>query len=119
MLAKVTACDLPPKRTCRPCWKQGQAEAVLAERTMPHFMRRLRAITEKGLHREVCHQCTEPISPPGSAEAFPGQWWQHHQHRLIASENPVPNSSLYSATKGAIDIDREGVGDGTGPRNIG
>jgi 3-oxoacyl-[acyl-carrier protein] reductase len=36
----------------------------------------------------------------------------------IASENPVPNSSLYSATKGAVDTLTMALAKELGPRNI-
>src|ERR1700731_2631345 len=36
----------------------------------------------------------------------------------IASENPVPNSCLYSATKGAIDTITKALAKELGPRNI-
>ena len=36
----------------------------------------------------------------------------------IASENPVPNSSLYSATKGAVDTLAMALAKELGPRNI-
>ncbi len=77
------------------------------------------AITEEEFHREfdtnvlgsilAIQEALKHFSPRGGSII---------NISSIASENPVPNSSLYSATKGAVDTLTMALAKELGPRNI-
>lgn len=79
----------------------------------------LEAITEKEFHREFDTNVLGSILAIQEAvKHFPASGGSIINISSIASENPVPNSSLYSATKGAIDTLTLALAKELGPRNI-
>jgi 3-oxoacyl-[acyl-carrier protein] reductase len=77
------------------------------------------AITEKEFHREFDTNVLGPILAIQEAlKHFPASGGSIINISSIASENPVPNSSLYAATKGAIDTLTMALAKELGPRNI-
>jgi 3-oxoacyl-[acyl-carrier protein] reductase len=77
------------------------------------------AITEKEFHREFDTNVLGPILAIQEAlKHFPASGGSIINSSSIASENPVPNSSLYSATKGAIDTITMALAKELGPRKI-
>jgi len=77
------------------------------------------AITEKEFHREFDTNVLGPILAIQEAlKHFPARGGSIINISSIASENPVPNSSLYSATKGAIDTLTMALAKELGPRKI-
>jgi 3-oxoacyl-[acyl-carrier protein] reductase len=79
----------------------------------------LEAITEKEFHREFDINVLGTIFATQEAlKYFPRTGGSIINLSSIASENPVPNSSLYAATKGAIDTFTTALSKELGPRNI-
>ena len=79
----------------------------------------LQDITEKEFHREFDTNVLGTILTIQEAlKYFPRTGGSVVNISSIASENPVPNSSLYSATKGAIDTITMALSKELGPRNI-
>ena len=79
----------------------------------------IEAITEKEFHREFDINVLGMIlSTQEALNYFPRTGGSIVNISSIASENPVPNSCLYSATKGAIDTITKGLAKELGPRNI-
>jgi 3-oxoacyl-[acyl-carrier protein] reductase len=77
------------------------------------------AITEKEFHRELDTNVLGPILAIQEAlKHFAASGGSIINISSIASENPVPNSSLYAATKGAIDTITMALAKELGPRNI-
>ena len=77
------------------------------------------AITEIEFHREFDTNVLGPILAIQEAlKHFPASGGSIVNISSISSENPVPNSSLYSATKGAIDTLTMALAKELGPRNI-
>jgi 3-oxoacyl-[acyl-carrier protein] reductase len=77
------------------------------------------AITEKEFHREFDINVLGTILATQEAlRYFPSSGGSIINISSIASENPVPNSCLYSATKGAIDTITKALAKELGPRNI-
>src|SRR5712692_1166681 len=77
------------------------------------------AITEKEFHREFDTNVLGPILAIQEAlKHFPASGGSIINISSIASENPVPNSSLYAATKGAIDTLTLALAKELGSRNI-
>jgi 3-oxoacyl-[acyl-carrier protein] reductase len=77
------------------------------------------AITEKEFHREFDTNVLGPILALQEAlKHFPASGGSIINISSIASANPVPNSSLYSATNGAIDTLTMALAKELGPRNI-
>jgi NAD(P)-dependent dehydrogenase (short-subunit alcohol dehydrogenase family) len=77
------------------------------------------AITEREFHREFDTNVLGPILTIQEAlKQFPASGGSIINISSIASENPVPNSSLYSATKGAVDTLTMALAKELGPRNI-
>jgi 3-oxoacyl-[acyl-carrier protein] reductase len=77
------------------------------------------AITEKEFHREFETNVLGTILATQEAlKHFPPSGGSVINISSIASENPVPNSVLYSATKGAIDTITMALSKELGPRNI-
>jgi 3-oxoacyl-[acyl-carrier protein] reductase len=77
------------------------------------------AITEKEFHREFDINVLGPILAIQEAlKHFPASGGSIINISSIASENPVPNSSLYSPTKGAVDTLTMALAKELGPRNI-
>jgi NADP-dependent 3-hydroxy acid dehydrogenase YdfG len=78
------------------------------------------AISEKEFHREFDANVLGPILTIQEAvKHFPASGGSIINISSIASENPVPNSSLYSATKGAVDTLTMALAKELGRRNIG
>jgi 3-oxoacyl-[acyl-carrier protein] reductase len=76
-------------------------------------------ITEKEFHREFDTKVLGTILATQQAlKHFPRTGGSIIKLSSIASQNPVPNSSLYSATKGAIDTLTLALAKELGPRNI-
>lgn len=76
-------------------------------------------ITEEEFHREFNTNVLGTIMATQEAlKYFPGSGGSVINISSIASENPVPNSSLYSASKGAIDTLTMALSKELGPRNI-
>jgi 3-oxoacyl-[acyl-carrier protein] reductase len=76
------------------------------------------AITEREFHREFDTNALGPILTIQEAlKQFPARG-SIINISSIASENPAPNSSLYSATKGAVDTLTMALAKELGPRNI-
>jgi 3-oxoacyl-[acyl-carrier protein] reductase len=76
-------------------------------------------ITEKEFHREFDTNVLGTILATQEAlKYFPKSGGSVINLSSIASENPVPESSLYSATKGAIDTLTMALAKELGPRNI-
>lgn len=79
----------------------------------------LEEITEKEFHREFDINVLGTILATQQAiKYFPRIGGSIINLSSIASENPVPNSSLYAATKGAIDALTLAFSKELGPRNI-
>lgn len=79
----------------------------------------LEAITEEEFHREFDTNVLGPILAIQEVlKHFPSRSGSIINVTSIASENPVPDSSLYSATKGAIDTLTMALAKELGPRNI-
>ena len=79
----------------------------------------LEAITEKEFHREFDTNVLGTILATQEAlNYFPPSGGSVINISSIASENPVPNSCLYSATKGAIDTITKALAKELGRRNI-
>jgi 3-oxoacyl-[acyl-carrier protein] reductase len=79
----------------------------------------LEEITEKEFHREFDTNVLGTILATQQAlKHFPRTGGSIINLSSIASQNPVPNSSLYSATKGAIDTLTLALAKELGPRNI-
>jgi 3-oxoacyl-[acyl-carrier protein] reductase len=77
------------------------------------------AISEKEFHREFDTNVLGPILTIQEAlKRFPASGGSIINISSIASENPVPNSSLYSATKGAVDTLTMALAKELGRRNI-
>ncbi len=77
------------------------------------------AITENEFHREFDTNVLGTILATQEAlKHFPRSGGSIINISSIASENPVPNSVLYSATKGAIDTVTRALSKELGPRNI-
>src|SRR5436190_17108446 len=77
------------------------------------------AITEKEFHREFDTNVLGSILAIQEAvKHFPASGGSIINISSIASENPVPNSSLYSATKGAVDTLTMALAKELGRRNI-
>ena len=77
------------------------------------------AITEKEFHREFDTNVLGPILTIQEAlKHFPASGGSIINISSIASRNPVPNSSLYSATKGAVDTLTMALAKELGSRNI-
>jgi 3-oxoacyl-[acyl-carrier protein] reductase len=72
-------------------------------------------ITEKEFHREFDTKVLGTILATQQAlKHFPRTGGSIINLSSIASQNPVPNSSLYSATKGAIEHADAGAREGVG-----
>jgi 3-oxoacyl-[acyl-carrier protein] reductase len=79
----------------------------------------LEAITEEEFHREFdTNVLSQILAIQEAVRHFPASGGSIINISSIASENPVPNSSLYSATKGAIDSLTKALAKELGPRNI-
>ena len=79
----------------------------------------LEAITEKEFHREFDINVLGMIlSTQEALNYFPSNGGSIVNISSIASENPVPNSALYSGTKGAIDSISMALAKELGPRKI-
>lgn len=79
----------------------------------------LEAITEKEFHREFDINVLGTILATQEAlRYFPPSGGSIINISSIASENPVPNSCLYAATKGAIDTITKALAKELGARNI-
>ena len=77
------------------------------------------AITEQEFHREFDTNVLGTILATQEAlKYFPRTGGSIINLSSIVSENPVPNSCLYSATKGAIDTLTVALSKELGPRNI-
>jgi 3-oxoacyl-[acyl-carrier protein] reductase len=77
------------------------------------------AITEQEFHRHFDTNVLGPILTIQEAvKHFPASGGSIINISSIASENPVPHLSLYSATKGAIDTLTKALAKELGPRNI-
>ena len=77
------------------------------------------AITEREFDREYDINVLGTILATQEAlRYFPSSGGSIINISSIASENPVPNSCLYSATKGAIDTITKALAKELGPRNI-
>jgi 3-oxoacyl-[acyl-carrier protein] reductase len=77
------------------------------------------AITEKEFHREFDTNVLGTILTTQEAlKYFPHSGGSIINISSITSANPVPNSALYSATKGAIDSISMALAKELGPRNI-
>ena len=77
------------------------------------------AITEQEFHREFNTNVLGPIlAIQAAVQHFPASGGSIINISSIASENPVPHLSLYSATKGAIDTLTKALAKELGPRNI-
>jgi 3-oxoacyl-[acyl-carrier protein] reductase len=77
------------------------------------------AISEKEFHGEFDANVLGPILTIQEAlKHFPASGGGIINISSIASENPVPNSSLYSATKGAVDTLSMALAKELGRRNI-
>jgi 3-oxoacyl-[acyl-carrier protein] reductase len=79
----------------------------------------IEAITEQGFHRHFDTNVLGTILATQEAvKHFPPSGGSIVNISSIASENPVPNSSLYAATKGAIDTLTMALSKELGPRKI-
>ena len=77
------------------------------------------AVTAQEFHREFDTNVLGPILTIQEAlKHFPASGGSIINISSIASENPVPHSSLYAATKGAIDTLTLALAKELGPRNI-
>jgi 3-oxoacyl-[acyl-carrier protein] reductase len=79
----------------------------------------LEAITEEEFHREFdTNVLGQILTIQEALKHFPASGGSIINISSIASENPVPNSSLYSASKGAVDTLTMALAKELGPRNI-
>jgi 3-oxoacyl-[acyl-carrier protein] reductase len=79
----------------------------------------LGAITEEEFHREFdTNVLGQILTIQEALKHFPASGGSIINISSIASKNPVPNSCLYSATKGAIDTITKALAKELGPRNI-
>jgi 3-oxoacyl-[acyl-carrier protein] reductase len=79
----------------------------------------LEAITEEEFHREFnTNVLSQILTIQQALKHFPPKGGSIINISSIASENPVPNSALYAATKGAIDTLTMALAKELGPRNI-
>jgi 3-oxoacyl-[acyl-carrier protein] reductase len=79
----------------------------------------LEAIREEEFHREFnTNVLSQILTIQQALKHFPPKGGSIINISSIASENPVPNSSLYAATKGAIDTLTVALAKELGPRNI-
>jgi 3-oxoacyl-[acyl-carrier protein] reductase len=77
------------------------------------------AITAEEFHREFdINVLGQILTIQQALKHFPASGGSIINISSIASENPVPNSSLYSATKGAVDTLTLALAKELGPRNI-
>ena len=77
------------------------------------------AITEKEFYREFdTNVLGQILAVQEALKHFPASGGSIINLSSIASENPVPNSSLYAATKGAVDSLTMALAKELGPRNI-
>jgi 3-oxoacyl-[acyl-carrier protein] reductase len=77
------------------------------------------AITEEEFHREFdINVLGQILTIQQALKHFPASGGSIINISSVASENPVPNSSLYSATKGAVDTLTLALAKELGPRNI-
>jgi 3-oxoacyl-[acyl-carrier protein] reductase len=92
---------------------------VLVNKTGVFDFQPIEAITEEGFHRHFNINVLGTILAIQEAvKHFPRSGGSIVNISSIASENPVPNSSLYAATKGAIDTLTIALSKELGPRNI-
>jgi 3-oxoacyl-[acyl-carrier protein] reductase len=76
-------------------------------------------ITEAEFHRQLDTNVLGPLLAIQEAlKHFPAEGGSIVNISSIASESPVPNSSLYSATKGALDTLTSALAQELGPRRI-
>jgi 3-oxoacyl-[acyl-carrier protein] reductase len=76
-------------------------------------------VTEMDFHRHFDTNVLGPILATQEAlRHFPAEGGSIINISSIASQSPVPNSSLYSATKGALDTLSAALAAELGPRNI-
>ena len=94
----------------------GEPTAVVArQRPIEPF----EAITAQECHRAFATNVLGPILEIQEAlQHVPASGGSSINISSIASEHPVPHSSLYAATKGAIDTRRMALAKELGPRNI-
>jgi 3-oxoacyl-[acyl-carrier protein] reductase len=79
----------------------------------------LEAITEEEFHREFdTNVLGQILTIQEALKHFPADGGSIINLSSIASTNPVPNSSLYSATKGAVDTLTLALAKELGPRKI-
>ena len=79
----------------------------------------IEGVTEAEFHREFDTNVLGPILTIQEAlKYFPASGGSVINISSIASQNPVPNSSLYSATKAAVDTLTLALAKELGPRNI-
>jgi 3-oxoacyl-[acyl-carrier protein] reductase len=79
----------------------------------------LESITEEEFRREFdTNVLSQILTIQEALKQFPATGGSIINISSIASENPVPNSSLYSATKGAVDTLTMALAKELGPRNI-
>ena len=79
----------------------------------------IEAVTEEGFHRHFNVNVLGTIlATQAAVKHFPQSGGSIVNISSIASENPVPNSSLYAASKGAIDTLTMALSKELGPRNI-
>ena len=79
----------------------------------------IEAVTQEGFHRHFNVNVLGTILATQEAvKHFPHSGGSIVNISSIASENPVPNSSLYAASKGAIDTLTMALSKESGPRNI-
>jgi 3-oxoacyl-[acyl-carrier protein] reductase len=79
----------------------------------------LESITEAEFHREFdTNVLSQILTIQEALKHFPASGGSIINISSIASENPVPNSSLYSASKGAIDTLTMALAKELGPRRI-
>ena len=79
----------------------------------------LESITEAEFHREFdTNVLSQILTIQEALKRFPASGGSIINISSIASENPVPSSSLYSATKGAIDTLSMALAKELGPRHI-
>ncbi len=75
----------------------------------------LEAVTEEEFHRQFDTNVLGTILATREAvSAFDGHGGSVINLSTISSVNPVPNSLVYSASKSAIELDHQSVGEGTG-----
>jgi len=95
------------------------APSVLVNNAGVFHFAPVEAITEQEFHRHFDTNVLGPILTIQEAvQHFPASGGSIINISSIASENPVPHLSLYSATKGAIDTLTKALAKELGPRNI-